>query len=545
MLGFTSEIKILSMTSTPKNQEISIISLFGDEAEAFYQLGLKDRQGVDSSLHHINSLISTPWPIINSTIHGLGKNILDRITLPSNHYSLLLKSYSEGLQKDVKDVQFSLAVPEICAFFSLWAPNLKSINFGCSSFFSLDKNNNPIHTRILDFPLKDTYDSGERVIINSYKNRNKTISFSSCGQPFSGMTSMNDKGLTLGVHQKFTDNFNQHGQSIFYLLHELIHQCDDTKDALEFLKHHQSLTCWNFNLLDKNGKVLSADLSGGELHYKEYDIEDEPVYQCNELLNKDLDQNNFLPSGINEYNQQRKKAAKTIMNKLKDHEKLDKTDILKTITTPLNRKSYHISPVTLSSVACVSFSPNDQSVAFIPGEAPKICSGEIKTMSNVFDRYEVNVKKVRTSAQVYKTKLGLRHLSQAQSAFDLNDFSKCYHSLQMAQLSFSTPYLRAISHFYFAVVQYINEDHPIVLGHIQEELRNIYDDLSPYFKDLAKIIDQRICRLINSRITIDDEFSFENLKERFITESQASVTKHKILKKLTFLHIDVYDVIFL
>ncbi len=540
-----SEIKILSMTKPSTKFAIPIINLFGDEEESFYQLGLKDRDTVENSLEHMKALLSTPWPIVNSTIHNIAAHLLDKTTLRSSHYDSLISAYSDGIQKSPKDVQFSLAIPEICAFFSFWAPNLKKISFGCSSFFNIDQNGKPIHTRILDFPLKDTYDKNERIIINAYRDRLKTITFSSSGQPFSGMTSMNEKGLTLAVHQKFTDKFNQHGQPIFYLLHELIHQCADTNDALEFLKAHQSLTCWNFNLVDKNGKILSADLSGKDLSYNTYNIEDAPIYQCNELLDKSKCQSDYLPQGIKYYNEQRKESAQKINEQILKLKTVKKETILKSITSPLKKSGDHISPITLSSVAAVSFSPIDESVSFIPGEAPKIFTGEIAHLDNIFTTPKHSIKKSRSTKHNTKMREGLRLLSLAQTSFDRNDFSSCYHHLQMAELSFDDRFHQKLSHFYFIIVQYIEEDHEIVLGHIQEELAQIYNDLSPYFKDVAKIIDQRICKLINSRLMLNGDFNSKELEQKYHEEQAYTITKHKILKKLTFIHIDVYDVIFL
>ena len=522
----------------------AVIELFGNEEECFYQLGLKDRESAEFSLSHIKGLVSTRWDVVNSGIHNIAVEMLDKITIQPGHYENLIKAYSEGLSKRPNEIKYALMVPELCSFISSIKPDLSRLGLGCSSYFTLNNNGEPIHQRILDFPLKDSYDKYERVLINDYKNRKKTFNFSSCGLPFSGLTSMNENGLTLAIHQKFTNHFNQHGQSVFYLAHELIHSCETVEDVKEFLKHHQSITNWNFNCLDKRGRVLSADLCGKSVTFLEHDLEDGPLYICNELLDDDLKQSDFLPCGIQNYNDSRIENAYGRLKKLSMYD-LDDANILKYLSTPHRKSKFSIDTITLSSVNSSLFNPNQEMAMTVTGEAPKIFIGQYEKYENIWSELCVQSIEKRFPKTSTLSKESLIHLSKAQSAFDLNNTTKLYHELQMAiERNKATPY-EGIAKFYFIVVQYIFEDHHNVLLHLQEELFELQEKLPDYFKELSIIIDQRLSILCSTKPKLRPLFSSEKLNERYINESKNGMVSHKMYKKLTFIHIDIFDVIFL
>lgn len=534
---------MLSMTDSVYNPT-PVIELFGSEEESFYQLGIRDRESVEISLHHIKSLISTKWNTINKQIHGIAAELVDKVSYHSNHHERLLQAYSDGLQVKKADIKFALMIPEICSFIGSNTPDLSRLGFGCSSFFSLNKHGEPVHHRVLDFPLKGTYDQFERVQLSHFKNKNKVINFSSVGLPFSGLTSMNESGLTLGIHQKFTDHFNVHGESIFYLAHELIHQCHNIDDVKNFLMKHQTITNWNFNCLDRDGNVLSADLCGNKVTFLEHDLEDGPIYFCNELLDQDLKQADFIPSGINNYNDKRIDSAYSKLKKLALYD-MDDPGMLKYLSTPTKKKKFHIDPITLSSVSSVLFNPLQESCYHVYGESPKIHVGKTEKYSEVFDTYQRTLIETKALKNNVITKEALAHLSLAQSHFDLNQISECYHELQMSiEKNRGTPY-EAISKFYFLVVQYIYEEHLNVLSHLQDDILEFYDDLPTYLQEVAIIIDQRLSILCSTKQVLTANISNENLKKRYRFESKKGKLAHQIFKKSTFIHIDIFDVIFL
>lgn len=523
--------------------ELPIINLFGDQEEAFYQLGLKDSLQAKSTSAHIRNLISTPWSSVNTMANKTLENFFSRVLYKDIEFENLLKAYSDGSGLSEKEFLHSLIIPEVCSFLSKWLPKISTLQFGCSSLFTVDEQGNPIHARILDFPLKGTYDQNERIVRSNYKGSYQVLNYSTTGLPFSGLTSMNEKGLTLAIHQKFTDKFDQHGTPIFYLAHKLIHHCSNIEDALHFLKGARTITCWNFNLMDKEGNVLEADLAGDKLTYNTYNVfSDGPIYICNELVD-DQEQEKLFPLSIKSYNDMRKKTAGAIIGKL-NGEKAEK--ILKEFSSPKKSKTFSISPITVSSMASVLFSPAKDESFYIPGQAPKIFTGKVRKISNIWNKISQTGLKLRSKEYNLQIQRGLNHLIKAQSYFDNNDHHSCYHTIQMAidELEDCDEGMLKFAEFYFIVLQYIDESHATTLKQIQKDLSDITASLSPYLQDVAKIIDQRIAILTDGHRYNESEFTFKKLKERYDKEAKFNKMAHHTLKKLTFIHLDIMDVIF-
>ena len=519
--------------------KLNIIKLFGNEEECFYQLGLKDQEQAKITAHNIQNLVSTPWKTINKVAHKAISELLSRALL--NNDCQRLRAYCEGANISYTELSYSLFIPEICSFLGLWLPKINALQFGCSSFFSLDENNNPIHTRILDFPLKETYDKHERIIKASYNDMIPTISFTTAGLPFSGLTSMNEAGLTLAIHQKFSTEFNQEGTSIFMLAHELIHSCSNVDEAKEFLESSQTVTTWNFNLMDNRGKVLEMDLMGKESICKEYDLhKTKSIYINNELL-KTSDQSE-MPLSIDFYNTSRRDSANKYLDKITN---VSQDKIIKTCATPIKSKKISISPSTIATMACVSFNPSDEKIMYIPGEAPKVFNGNIISLTDLWSK-KIKENNTQTKSTAYndQMKKGMRQLSLAQFHFDSSDFHECYHCLQMAHDTLEGLPLAHLASFYFIIVQYIHEGHETVLRQIQYDLQEIFNKLPDYLKDIAKVIDQRLSILSSGPELINHQIQNIELANRYEQETKHNKIIHLALKKMTFIHIDIVDVIF-
>ena len=262
------------------------------------------------------------------------------------------------------------------------------------------------------------------------------------------------------------------------------------------------------------------------------------------ILDEDLIQADFLPSGITDYNKYRIETAYSKLKKLSLYD-LDDKGILKYLTTPSSKNKFHIDTITLSTVNASLFNTQNKEALQIIGEAPKIFTGKIEKYTDVFDDVKTHELTMRYPLKNDHVKRALKHLALAQSSFDKNNVTELYHELQMAIETSTSLSYKNISTFYFIVVQYIFEDHLNVLSHLQSDLLSIQDELPQYFKELSMIIDQRISILCNGTTLIKPNFNSKTLKSRYKNESMKGVLAHKAYKKMTFIHIDIFDVIFL
>lgn len=542
LLGYRIEFKILFMQENSNlNKTIPSINLFGSEEEAFYQLGLKDAETAKYSIKMINELISTQWESVNFVLHKALTNFIDQLYLSDRHFEVLLKAYANGAQIEVKQLLSSLLIPEICSFIGPWTKHISPTNFGCSSIFTINEEANPVHLRILDFPLKNTYDLNERIVYTSFKNQLQTMTFSSSGLPFAGLTSMNEAGLTLCLHQKFTKNFNQHGLPIFYIAHMIITTCTDVLQAKDLLDTLESITCWNINIMDSSGKVLEIDIDGKNKIINEYDLHEIKFkYICNEVLDQAQSYENVTPLGMKNYNEMRQKNISKISKKL-----IEKSnhEILKIISSPNDKNLTSLSAITPSTMVSVIFDPQKFCASYVCGEAPKIYTSKICDIQNIWQARKESIKSYKKEENL-RAKVLYNHLILAQHYFDISNANLCYHHLQMA-IDVANPNEVAIVKFFFITAQYIYEPHQVALAHLQDELFEIFEDLNSYFKDMASVIDLRISKILGTNRVVDYFPKNEELQERFKNEMNANKLVHLSLRKFTFLHLDIMDVIFI
>ena len=289
---------------------MELLTLIGNIDENFYQLGLNDKEGAKEVHRDVKGMLATPWSGVNKAIEEVAKLLLKNSLLKKTDYYNHLKSYSEGLGISHEAAAYVMLIPEIVSCMSKWAPGFIKGNLGCSSFFMRNELGEVIHGRILDFPLQGSFDIHERAILYDLKGLPKILGFGSVGIPYPSITLMTEDGITVALHQKFTNVLNTDGLSIFELIFDMLKHANDKKSVLEYLKSHQSITTWCLYISFKNGDVLAVDLMGKELYVNEFSLnEHEVLYFCNHLENKSINQEDFLPTGFHQYNLMREEAA--------------------------------------------------------------------------------------------------------------------------------------------------------------------------------------------------------------------------------------------
>jgi hypothetical protein len=531
-----------------KLHQIPIIELFGDIEENFYQLGLKDRENGKKVHQSIKKMLSTPYRLANQAIEELGKHYIKRnLNKKYNKYGHL-KAYAEGLSTPLEEVLYTVLMPEMISSMSKWKIGLKPKILGCSSFFMLNENNSPIHGRILDFPLSPHYDEYERAIHYQLNGMPNTFAFNSAGIPYPSITLFTDEGMSVAIHQKFTDIFVNEGESIFEIVFELIKNAGDKKSAIDFLKSKKSITTWSLYMGFKNGEVLAYDIMGNENFYNEFQLENNQIlYFGNYLENKNLNKKNYEPWGFYDYNDQRKISAEY---KIKDFlQKKHKKDIdeklLKMMSTPKSHQS--IDTLTAFSLTSVVMNPTEKKCSLINGIAPKVYQGQIQKIESVFN--DPNSKSYVDNKYHGQNKeyfLGLKALNNAQNSFDQKDAIAIYHQLQMAITHLEGKPEQYIAEFYFFVAQYIFENDKKILAHLITDFTNIKERLPPHLKEQCVLFITRLEYILNlPGHGALNEITNTNLKELLEYELKipASIF-HFTTKSFIVPRIDILDVIY-
>ncbi|MBY0414563.1 MAG: hypothetical protein K2Q18_10370 [Bdellovibrionales bacterium] len=536
---------------------MDLITLIGDIDENFYQLGMKDRENGKLVHHDVKMMLRTPWKPINKVIEEIGKAVIKNSLLKKSDNFLHLKSYAEGAGISIEECAYVMLIPELVSSMSKWAPGLIKGNLGCSSFMLRDNIGDVIHGRILDFPLQGSYDRFERAISYNFNGMPKLLGFGSSGIPYPSITLMTEDGITLALHQKFTNNLNPQGMSIFEYIFKLAKNARDKKSVIEFINSHQTITTWCLYMTFKDGEVLACDLNGTSAFINELTIPDTGIlYFCNHLEDKSINQRQFLPLGFDQYNLMREEIATLKIHKLMKKTKSQPSsfDILKMMSTPLDQKlsdetfkNYKLDNVTTSSLSIMTMNPTKESALYLEGSAPKIFSNNVSEIKNAFSRPQKEAVKVKDKEVVDpEYKQGLFYMMEAQKGFDAHDSSALYHNLQMAIDHLEHYPEKNIAHFYFLVAQYIYESHPQVHANLLTEFKKWEGNLPPYLNDHCLLFIGRLERILNLPPSMEED-KVETLKLREIYQKELKIPRialHILSKGMIIPRIDILDIIY-
>jgi hypothetical protein len=537
---------------------MDLITLIGDIDENFYQLGLKDRENGKLVHHDVKMMLRTPWKPANILIEEVGKAVIKNSLLKKSDNFVHLKSYAEGLGIPLEECAYVLLVPEMVSAMSKWAPGFLKGNLGCSSFMFRNENSEVAHARILDFPLQGSYDRFERAITYNLNHMPKMIGFGTVGIPYPSITLMTEDGITLALHQKFTNIFNPQGMSIFEYILNLVKSANDKKSAIEFIKNHQTITTWCLYMTFKNGEVLACDLTGPNSFINEMMVPDTGIlYFCNHLENKTINQRQFLPLGFDQFNLMREDIAtqkiQNLLSKLKTQP--TELEVLQMMSTPLDQKlnddsfkDYKLDNITPSSLSVLTMNPTKGSALYLKGPAPKIFSDNVIEIKNAFDRPEIAEVKIKNYHAIdpdYKE--GLHFMMEAQKGFDAHDSVAIYHNLQMAIDHLDNFPERKIAEFYFLIAQYLYESHTQVLTNLLTEFRKWEDNLPPYLNDHCLMFIGRLERILKMSPSLEED-KIETKKLRDIYQKELKIPRpifHLTSKNMIVPRLDILDVIYI
>lgn len=537
---------------------MDLITLIGDADENFYQLGLKDKQHGKMVHADVKNMLRTPWEKVNIVLEEVAKVVIKNSLLKKTEHFSHLKAYSEGLGQPLEETAYVMLIPELVSSMSKWAPGLMKGNLGCSSFITRNSAGSVVHGRILDFPLQGSYDHYERAVIYDLKGIPKMLGFGSAGIPYPSITLMTEDGITLALHQKFTNVFNPEGQSIFEYVFDLIKCCRDKESAAQFIKSRQTITTWCLYMTFKNGDVLAADVMGPSSYIHFPPIPDKGIlYFCNHLEDKTMVQKDFLPLGFDHYNIMREESAALKIAAFQKKRKTPPEDLelLQLMSTPrnqspdMNMQDFKLDNITPSSLSVMTLNPTEARSFYLTGSAPKVFRDCVVRLDQCFSRIEqtkVTVKKNQVTPEDYFE--GMHDIMEAQKGLDHRDSIRVYHHLQMAIDHLEHYAEKRIVQFYFLVAQYMYETHPKVLAGLLSEFKEFEDRLPEYLNDHCLLFITRLERVLKMDDHPFEEDRIKNLKLREIYRLEQKIPRalfHLTTKNVILPRMDILDIIYL
>jgi len=531
---------------------LPIQRLIGPTEENFYQLGLVDEQTCRDNLDHIHQLLRTPWKTLDRVIRELaGQGLQNK--LPQIFNWQRVETYSEGCGLPPHEVALAWLIPELTSGLSNWLPGLPPSLFGCSSFFALDsKTLKPIHGRILDFPLFETYSKHEKIIHFDPSKGTQIMGLSTSGLPFPSLTGMSQHKITLALHQKFSNQLDLSGHSVFDISYDYLSKVKNIKEAKKFLKASRPLTTWCFLSSFPTGEVLIADISPAGVHFEQYQLkEQECLYFSNRLLKNTEKSSSPIPYGIDHYNSMREEIAQKKIKKF-GKKLINDESLLKMMGSYYNQeksssKKWKMGPVTPSSLVIACLNPSMERITFLPGRIPKNYTGELAIVSNCWSNPKITTKKSKTKSttpDIYQE--GWRQLMLSQQSYDLKDFHQSYHHLQLA-ISFWRGYPEeVIAQFFFYVYQFIHDGHSKIRIQLLKEFNQLQEKLPPYLQDHCLLFIARLEKIELAETTIHiEQIQHPHLKSVFAAEMKVPhLLLHKFVAPLMFPRMDILDILY-
>lgn len=537
---------------------MDLITLIGDADENFYQLGLKDRESGKFVHADVKKMLRTPWPRINLVIEEVAKVVIKNSLLKKTEHYAHLKAYSEGLGLAVEETAYVMLIPELVSSMSKWAPGLIKGNLGCSSFMSRNPEGEVIHGRILDFPLQGSYDHYERAVLYDLKGIPKMLGFGASGIPYPSITLMTEEGITLALHQKFTNIFNPQGQSIFEYVFDLIKNCHDKESATAFIKSRPTITTWCLYMTFKNGDIIAADVMGEKsfIHHPQIP-ENGILYFCNHLEDRTTNQKEFLPLGFDHYNLMREESAtQKIHNFLSKKKKVPtELELMQLMSSPQKpdlKKDFaewKLDNLTPSSLTVVTMNPTAGKALYLEGPAPKVFRDSLVEFTGCFERIQKTPLKIKKNTQVDSEYFeGLHAIMDAQKGFDMHDSVTLYHNLQMAIDHLEHYQEKKLVQFYFLIAQYIYESHPKTLANLLTEFKSFENHLPEYLNDHCLLFIARLEKILKIDAPPLEEDRLITPKLRDIYNLETKIPRaifHVTTKNVILPRMDILDVIYL
>ncbi len=506
------------------NTSIPTTHLIGTIEENFYRLGLLDKNNYHHSLNQMKSLMHTPWKSVDKLLFDAIHLILK---LGKNQFPDFIKkvsAYSSGVGVPFEEIALIYLLPDIISSISAWFPCLPTSLLGCSSYFMLNEENQPVHIRILDFPLAGSFDIFERATILENRGGPKIFSFSSAGLCYPSLNAMTDKGVTLALHQKFSNTFNYQGTPIFEIAYKVLQEADSVESAIKCLNKMESISSWGIYMSFKTGEVLVFNYIGKEKHYQTLNLTTHDVkYFCNFIEGREKDFSQFIPLGIEHYSRMRQTVALTQIEKFKKENSWNEMALLKMATTPTQKKSenakdWNLDPATFSTIAAMSLNPQKAQALFISGTAPKYYQDRHIEFNNIFAT-TFEQKEIISSTESLvdkKFKDGITAMILAQKHFDAQDCHNAFHQIQMAQDFLKEYPEKYIANFYFNIFRFITEKHIETKKNILEAFIKLKDCLPEYLNDHCLLFIIRLKRIVGDSNDNNKEYHLEIKNEKLL-----------------------------
>lgn len=163
-------------------------------------------------------------------------------------------------------------------------------SLGCSSFVATKnavKGGKLIHARNLDYEGVGFWDKYPLVIFYHPNNEQSYVSISTAGVGLAGITSMNESGLTLALHQNYSKEVSNIGTPIIAIGNEVIRKAHNIRESVQIIKKLCPAGGWTFVISDwKTNETRAIEVSAKEVIVRK--MEGNLLYNTNHYITPEM-----------------------------------------------------------------------------------------------------------------------------------------------------------------------------------------------------------------------------------------------------------------
>ncbi len=362
---------------------LSIVNLTGTPAERALAYGayLRERQKtqvIDYFSQKVFQSVETPG-IFRPFIHW-GYNQWIRLWHRNTPKELgeELNAFAQGLQVDPIVLKRAISLPDTASALMGKENQANIPGLGCTSVAAENADGDFFYGRNLDFAGVGLWDKHPTLLKIFPENSGewKHLVIGADGLLFGGITGVNEKGITVAVHQNYTSDIGVSGIPMLYLGELVLRSAENLDQALEILAKNRPSVRWTLVITDLTlGQAVAVETSPTNFYVRWG--QPEGFVQTNHLLGNRESEAITLGTKLNSL--QRMKTAFELLLKNTANLKVESiAEILSYQQNQLGFFSAYADILKAHTIQTVIFSPKSDSLGtfYLSGEEAPTAGGK-------------------------------------------------------------------------------------------------------------------------------------------------------------------------
>jgi hypothetical protein len=423
---------------------VKVVSLYGSPELRAKTFGEIVRTKLNTEVIHyfankVRDSVSAPSPL--SGIFELAYEQLIRLwhrNVPNN-YAEELNAYASGLGVDPIFLKKAISLPDTASMLMGFDHNSPLPTLGCTSVAAEDNEGNFFYGRNLDFAGVNLWDQ-HPLILQIFPEKNskelKHLVFGADGLLFGGITGVNEKGITISVHQNYSNDSSLSGIPMIFLGEMVLRSAETLDQAVEILQKNRPSVLWTFVITDLQlGQAVAVETSTQRFSTRW--MQTEGFVQTNHIMHPEFRSSEAMNFGTKLNSLFRMKTAFEIL--LKNSERINENSIAEILGYQENSEGFfsaHHDILKAHTIQTLIFSPKEETLGnlFMSNDEAPTSGGKFLQLSldQLFQENQTPTFEIREFFRGSKQKrIRQKQISQAfHSYFDRKNLAEAVSILK-------------------------------------------------------------------------------------------------------------------